>query len=326
MLLKVGSKGPLVGELQLGLKATGHHEGVIDSIFGPVTEESVRSFQRSIPELTVDGIYGPHSKGCLDRALDVLNPLLVDEEQWDEAKGEICPLDVWEAWENQVLPTITGLPVRYGPGRGWYNPELNSMEVTWGIKPNRFDWKGRGGVFPSFHCSSWTNFLAGWLLRVGDEYTGTGNIPPLWDVLLTEGPARYQGIPYRGYYPHVIRFEPDRPYLTSSEIWSRRHELLSFVIFAQSTRRKNGSWKWWHHTGAFTTDHRRSGSPMARIAADGYKSSGGVYSGTPMRNLPISASWAAADDQKHRYRLFCVEGLDSLDGEILKVTIEEGKP
>ena len=304
-LLKLGARGPAVRDLQIRLKATGHHEDRCDGIFGPVTEQSVFDFQ-SDHQLTMDGIVGPITNGALDQAVDVMDP--DDEDTPAPPAGEICPADVWAAWST-VVSTITGLPVKYGPGRGSWDSATSSMMVTWGVKPGRFDWRGADGVYPSFHCSSWTNFLVGWLLRVGVDYTGTGNIPPIWDVLMTRGQARYQGIPYRGYAPYIRQLDPSRPYLTAADIWSRRSELSSFVVFAQSTRKRSGGWRWWHHTGAFVTDHRAPGLPMNRIAADGWKSSSGIYSSTPMAYLPLSGAWAANDAARHRYRIYCVEGL-----------------
>ena len=316
-ILRIGDRGDDVRDLQIQLKALSFHQGACDGIYGPVTQESVRRAQRAFPALAVDGIVGPLTRGQLEQALLVEHP---PEEKPPGSTGEICSVDVWDSW-LQVAQTITRTPVRYGPGRGAFVDD--EMVVTFGIKPNMADnWKPGG--FPSFHCSSWTNFFCGWIYRVGARYTHTGNIPPLWDVLQTEGASAYQGIPYRGYGPGPQRFEPDRPYLTSSEIWSRRAELSSFVVWAQSTRKRDGSWRWWHHTGLFTVDHRSPGLPMARLAADGYRSSAGVYSGTPMRLLPLDSSWATSDDYKHRYRLYCVEGLDKVEAlPLLPVVIEE---
>ena len=320
-LLKIGSRGPEVRALQVRLKATGDLSGRVDGIFGPLTDSALRAFQRSYPHLTVDGVYGPASAGALSQAL-----LEVSGKEEDPAPstGEICSLEVWEAWQ-EVSRQITGRPVKYGPGRGAYSPEggpEGSMMVTLGIKPGMpRNWKPGG--FLSFHCSSWTNFFCGWVYRLGEEYTGTGNMPPLWDVLETTGRGLYQGIPYQGYGPNVHRFEPDRPWLTSSEIWSRRGELSSFVVWAQSTRTSRG-WRWWHHTGLFAVDHRSQGRPVCRVAADGWKSSAGYYSGTAMRSSPLSESWATSDDTKHRYRLYCLEGLETVsDKPLLPVTFEE---
>jgi murein L,D-transpeptidase YcbB/YkuD len=58
--VKRGSKGPFVTEVQtvLDLRA--------DGIFGPITEEGVKRFQRGA-KLVVDGIVGPKTWAALDR-------------------------------------------------------------------------------------------------------------------------------------------------------------------------------------------------------------------------------------------------------------------
>ena len=57
-LLKKGSTGSLVTELQSKLKAIGLYSGPLDGDFGNGTEQAVRSFQ-SRNKLTVDGVVGP---------------------------------------------------------------------------------------------------------------------------------------------------------------------------------------------------------------------------------------------------------------------------
>ncbi len=57
-LLKKGSTGSLVKELQSKLKAIGLYSGSLDGDFGNGTEQAVRNFQ-SRNKLTVDGIVGP---------------------------------------------------------------------------------------------------------------------------------------------------------------------------------------------------------------------------------------------------------------------------
>lgn len=53
-----GSTGEMVKQIQKSLCGAGHHVGVIDGIFGVMTEEAVRNFQQE-HGLTVDGIVGP---------------------------------------------------------------------------------------------------------------------------------------------------------------------------------------------------------------------------------------------------------------------------
>ncbi len=55
--LKIGAFGDEVTQLQLALKAAGIEVGVVDGVFGPLTEKAVRNFQRR-KGLVVDGIVG----------------------------------------------------------------------------------------------------------------------------------------------------------------------------------------------------------------------------------------------------------------------------
>jgi len=57
--------GPDVRALQESLKELGFYNGVVDGIFGPLTEEAVRSFQEQAGIL-VDGIVGPVTWNALE--------------------------------------------------------------------------------------------------------------------------------------------------------------------------------------------------------------------------------------------------------------------
>lgn len=63
-MLALGSTGPDVELLQLGLKRAGFSPGDIDGIFGPKTDKAVRDFQRYF-KLQVDGIVGPRTWNTL---------------------------------------------------------------------------------------------------------------------------------------------------------------------------------------------------------------------------------------------------------------------
>lgn len=64
-VLREGSRGPAVLELQQKLAALNFDPGYIDGIFGPRTEEAVVAFQR-VNGLAVDGIVGPQTWAKLD--------------------------------------------------------------------------------------------------------------------------------------------------------------------------------------------------------------------------------------------------------------------
>lgn len=67
-LLRSGSRGPAVIELQQALSKLGYNPGPIDGIFGQKTEAAVRAFQ-SAKGLVVDGIVGPKTWAAIDSAL-----------------------------------------------------------------------------------------------------------------------------------------------------------------------------------------------------------------------------------------------------------------
>ena len=69
MIIKRGSKGPDVLELQEALKELGYNVGVVDGDFGPATELQVEKFQESV-ELHPDGIVGKGTLREINAALD----------------------------------------------------------------------------------------------------------------------------------------------------------------------------------------------------------------------------------------------------------------
>ena len=58
MTYKRGSRGEIVKQIQKALCGAGYHVGVIDGIFGQMTEDAVLMFQNA-NGLTADGIVGP---------------------------------------------------------------------------------------------------------------------------------------------------------------------------------------------------------------------------------------------------------------------------
>lgn len=63
-LLKLGSRGPEVQNLQQALKDQGFLSGKADGIFGPVTQAAVMAFQKA-KGLAADGIAGPKTLAAL---------------------------------------------------------------------------------------------------------------------------------------------------------------------------------------------------------------------------------------------------------------------
>ncbi len=295
MILKSGDRGLGVEQLQLKLKAAGYDPGDVDGSYGKRTTAAVLAFQADRPDLDDDGAAGPMTLGALDAAIARRRP--DPPAPPPQPTAVPCEAATWSAFQR-LVSAVTTRPVRYGPGRGlWHDGrfvvtygagKLGGSVKTW---PNAL-----GKPYPSFHCTSWTNFFLGWLLRRNEDYTHAGNIPSLFD-LLESGPDLHQnpgGGPYRGYGDAVSPIAPDGSSVARSgvpkvidaeELLARRASLPTFVVCGQSTRRQSG-WLWWHHTVLFVVDHR-DGDRLYRIAADGYKGQKG-YSADPMRWVEIT--------------------------------------
>lgn len=63
-LLRIGSRGQAVSNLQSKLHSLGYYSYKVDGIYGAITDRAVRSFQRA-NGLAVDGIAGPGTFGAL---------------------------------------------------------------------------------------------------------------------------------------------------------------------------------------------------------------------------------------------------------------------
>ena len=73
-LLKKGSTGQAVRELQMALNALGYNTGAVDGQFGGQTESAVKNFQQD-RGITADGIVGPLTWLNIDEA-DQNEPIL----------------------------------------------------------------------------------------------------------------------------------------------------------------------------------------------------------------------------------------------------------
>lgn len=323
MILKQGAQGPDVEQLQLRLKAAGYDPGDIDSDFGARTAAAVLAFQADRPDLDDDGVAGPMTLGALDAA--IAKKKKPAAAQPPPAGVVACEAATWTAFQ-QLVSAVTA-HARYGPGRGlWHD---GKFLVTYGagqIGGTIKQWPNAlGRTYASFHCTSWTNFFLGWLLRRNEDYTHGGNIPSLFD-LLEDGPDLHKipgGGVYRGYGDACVAIAadgtgakragcPDPKVVDVRELFARRASLPTFVVCGQSTKRKDGTWNWWHHTVLFVVDHRDR-DRLYRIAADGYKGSQG-YSGDPMRWVEITdanvGNYAAAV-----YRPYGVKTVDGTYGD-----------
>ncbi len=63
-VLRVGSKGPAVKQLQEALQKQGYYKGPINGIFNPQVRSAVIAFQKS-EHLTPDGVVGPKTQAAM---------------------------------------------------------------------------------------------------------------------------------------------------------------------------------------------------------------------------------------------------------------------
>lgn len=93
VLSKRGSRGSEVRQIQTKLKNWGYYTGNIDGIYGKLTEEAVRKFQR-YNNLTVDGIAGPNTLNAMginstsSNTSSSANIELLARAVYGEARGE----------------------------------------------------------------------------------------------------------------------------------------------------------------------------------------------------------------------------------------------
>lgn len=315
MRLWRGSEGDDVRTLQTQLRAFGFYRAplAIDGDFGEGTELAVRAFQAA-RKLPVTGVVdGPTWTAVLKSPVaDVKPPAAPASDQADAA--------TWDAFKA-LVDQVTSLPVRYGPGRGlWHDGKFLITYGPGAIGGTTKQWPNvLGKRYPSFHCTSWTNFFLGWLLRRNEDFTHGGNIPSLFELL--ENDASLHKIDgggiYRGYGGAVYPIKTDGSslkrrgvanVLDMREIYARRAELPTFVVCGQSTSGPNGI-KWWHHTILLAMRDGR----LYRIAADGYKGAHG-YSADPMRYVEVTAQNVARYDAA-MYRAYGVRTADGSYGD-----------
>jgi hypothetical protein len=339
MVLKLGSRGADVRFLQLQLRALGFDVGDIDGHFGPKTHGEVLAFQRETDSIDVDGIVGPETAEALKQAL-----VMKEQDPFNDAQpaqpqagggvvgamgamggmgqAGVTPCDE-ETWQQfmALKDTLTGVnaePVKYGPGRGLFVGDR--WVITKGPgRLNSVGWSSElGGHYASFHCSSFTNFFLGWLLRYDDDWTHAGNIPSLFEIC--EAPNivfSKQGVgTYRGYGPFCRQIMSNGATkqrnkaargLDIRELHDRRHTLPTFLVCGQSSKRQDGTWRLWHHTVLFAIDHNSDGRKMFRIAADGTKNKETKrWSGKAMRWTEVDEDWIARHNASTYYRPYGV--------------------
>jgi peptidoglycan hydrolase-like protein with peptidoglycan-binding domain len=74
-ILKEGSSGESVQQLQVALKEIGQDPGPVDGAFGPQTEAAVKAFQQE-RGITADGVVGPITWRNIDEFAEFDEPIL----------------------------------------------------------------------------------------------------------------------------------------------------------------------------------------------------------------------------------------------------------
>jgi peptidoglycan hydrolase-like protein with peptidoglycan-binding domain len=105
-LLREGSRGEGVEDLQRALHSRGFNPGPADGIFGPRTEGALKSFQRS-RAITADGIFGPQTQAAFHRGPSHRGPA-----GGSDSRGHHGPRQT----DNDNTPPRTN-----GNGRVFYN-------------------------------------------------------------------------------------------------------------------------------------------------------------------------------------------------------------
>jgi hypothetical protein len=297
-MLTMGSRGDDVRNLQLRLKAAGFEVGAVDGAFGPKTLAALKAFQTSHNKLAPTGVLDPETDGALNQALVIRDS--TSPAHTPLPAPVVCDPTIWQAFLDFVK-IVTQATIGYGPGRGLF--VNGKFMVTYGAGSlNAKTWAThRAKTYPSFHCTSLANFFLGWLLKYNQDYTHSGNVPSVFKLLEQSAdlhPQEGGGTPYRGYGPYCTEIVSDGSTLTRvhvpnedtvmdiRELHARRAELPTFVVCGQSTHLPTG-WNMWHHVVIFAIDHASPGSPMYRLAADGFKDAAG-YSGNVMKLVEIT--------------------------------------
>lgn len=142
-LLKKGSRGNAVKDLQRQLNSRGYNAGNVDGIFGNKTYNAVRAFQKA-NGLAVDGIVGPDTKSKLSggttRELQtILNQIGINVGKIDGIMGNNTRKGIRE------FQSIFGLKVDGIPGKNTWNV-LNKAKNVKNFKVREFRCKHCGKI------------------------------------------------------------------------------------------------------------------------------------------------------------------------------------
>lgn len=151
-LLKSGSQGAAVVQLQQQLRQLGYGVGAIDGRYGPRTQAAVGAFQRA-RRLVVDGITGPSTWAALQQAMEsrsaaalagpaAARPILPSGPAPQQDAPPAAPTPAWQQpapglFSPEVYPWILGWSLLYGGG--WMIILRGEMRKRWGDRAARSD-------------------------------------------------------------------------------------------------------------------------------------------------------------------------------------------
>jgi hypothetical protein len=157
-VLRRGARGPEVIKLQLRLQQTGHSYGLVDGIFGPVTERGVKSFQAA-------------------------NGLLDD--------GEVGPLTAAALWPHEAPPQQTPVAPLARLALETARSQVGVREQGWNRGPEVETYQRVAGIAPGdpYCCAFvyWAVQQASDQLKVANPLKRTGLVVALWSFARERG-------------------------------------------------------------------------------------------------------------------------------------------
>ena len=139
-LLRKGSRGSGVSELQKLLEAAGYSPGKIDGIFGPKTEAALKAYQQA-NDLDVDGVYGPKSYASLTGKSDAGEGV---------EDGDTSPIG------DTQLNSVAGDPFVWKVGDKVYlihettATDGSTLQLAWEVSPDHVEGLFGPGVTPTY--------------------------------------------------------------------------------------------------------------------------------------------------------------------------------
>lgn len=280
--------------IQVTLHELGLYAGPRDGKPSPRTEAAIRAFQGVVDHLEPHGVVEEYTWGALQSAAQAV---------WDVAVGADDDPATWDPIPGALLQRALDFPracvaagCRYSPGRAHADSETRRFTMTPGaFGIGRVSPKVKGGGWaPGWVCSTYTYALGMVLCGHLHQYQEgiAGGQPPIWTVLRAPAQIHKGGRfgPWHGLGPYF------RPLLSDGstsgrhkrakahdcdllELWDRfESDPLSVpevMLGAWASSRRG----FYHHTMAVVFDRERREMHVSHAA--GWRSKGGVFSGTP---------------------------------------------